>query len=137
MGNLIFGFWLLAPTFELQVLGRNCQGISGALVEVWYAGGEPGLENAFHQMLASFEACEEMQAKFQDLSELQKNLESQNERPFAEGCKSMSSLSHVQGNVGYTFSEEDPVLWYRGRVNADSQGRYFKATLAVVVGQQK
>ena len=44
VGNLIFGFPLLAPTFELQVLGRNCQGISGALVEVWYTGGELGLE---------------------------------------------------------------------------------------------
>merc|ERR1712192_147166 len=25
-----------------QVRGRDCKGISGALVEVWYAGGEPG-----------------------------------------------------------------------------------------------
>jgi len=27
---------------EGQVRGRDCKGISGALVEVWYAGGEPG-----------------------------------------------------------------------------------------------
>ena len=26
-----------------QVRGLDCKGISGALVEVWYAGGEPGL----------------------------------------------------------------------------------------------
>ena len=37
-------FSLLTPTFELQVLDRNCQGVRRALVEVWYAGGEPGLE---------------------------------------------------------------------------------------------
>ena len=49
----------------------------------------------------------------------------------------MSSLSHVQGNVGYTFPDEDPVLWYRGRVNADSQGRYLKGTLATMVVLQK
>merc|ERR1711990_477965 len=29
---------------EGQVLDRNCQGVRRALVEVWYAGGEPGLE---------------------------------------------------------------------------------------------
>ena len=34
-----------------QVRGRDCKGISGALVEVWYAGGEPGLQNVFHEML--------------------------------------------------------------------------------------
>ena len=28
---------------EFQVLGRDCQGVGGALVEVWYAGGKPGL----------------------------------------------------------------------------------------------
>jgi len=27
---------------EGQVRGRDCKGINGALVEVWYAGGEPG-----------------------------------------------------------------------------------------------
>jgi len=54
------------------VLDSNCKGIGGALVEVWYAGGDP---------------------------------------------------------VGYTFPGRNPVLWYRGKVNADSQGRYeFKAT---------
>ena len=26
-----------------QVRGRDCKGINGALVEVWYAGGEPGV----------------------------------------------------------------------------------------------
>ena len=26
-----------------QVRGQDCKGISRALVEVWYAGGEPGL----------------------------------------------------------------------------------------------
>lgn len=75
----------LAPANELndrsqfvilkgQVLGRDCQGVSGALVEVWYAGGQPG-------------------------------------------------------NIGYTFPGKNPELWYRGKVNADNQGRYsFKAT---------
>merc|ERR1712179_846507 len=28
-----------------QVLGRDCQGVGGALVEVWYAGGKPGLSS--------------------------------------------------------------------------------------------
>merc|ERR1719237_23920 len=31
----------LAVLLEGQVLGKNCQGIGGALVEVWYAGGNP------------------------------------------------------------------------------------------------
>merc|ERR1711934_929292 len=58
---------------EGQVLNRGCQGVSGALVEVWYAGGQPG-------------------------------------------------------NIGYTFPGKNPELWYRGKVNADNQGRYsFKA----------
>jgi len=75
--------YALAPRNELndrnqavllkgQVLDSNCKGIGGALVEVWYAGGDP---------------------------------------------------------VGYTFPGRNPVLWYRGKVNADNQGRYeFKAT---------
>jgi len=37
--------------------------------------------------------------------------------------------SHVTLLVGYTFPGRNPVLWYRGKVNADNQGRYeFKAT---------
>merc|ERR1712179_32646 len=31
----------LALLLEGQVLGKNCRGISGAIVEVWYAGGNP------------------------------------------------------------------------------------------------
>ena len=31
-----------------QVLGKNCQGIGGALVEVWYAGGNPGNTEGIH-----------------------------------------------------------------------------------------
>merc|ERR1712037_49051 len=59
---------------EGQVLGTDCQGVGGALVEVWYAGWK-------------------------------------------------------SGNVGYTFPGKDDELWYRGKVEADSQGRYsFKAT---------
>ena len=30
-----------------QVRGRDCKGISGALVEVWYAGGKPGCVKVF------------------------------------------------------------------------------------------
>merc|ERR1712130_440351 len=30
-----------------QVLGRDCQGVGGALVEVWYAGGKPGQEGGY------------------------------------------------------------------------------------------
>ena len=71
---------------------------------------------------------------------MQKIPESENERPFAEGCKSMSLYYHTypQGNVGYTFPRQNPELWYRGKVNADSQGRYVDTTIAAtVVGQQK
>merc|ERR1712130_280578 len=36
-----------------QVLGRDCQGVGGALVEVWYAGGKPGQEAATPSPLTS------------------------------------------------------------------------------------
>ena len=31
--------------------------------------------------------------------------------------------------AGYTFPGKNPELWYRGKVNVDSQGRYCKATI--------
>ena len=81
-----------------QVFDRYCNGISGALVEVWYAGGEPGCGEYF-------------------------TLNS--EHPKSESFCSFS------GNVGYTFPRRDPELWYRGKVNGDSQGRYFKTTINI------
>ena len=35
--------------------------------------------------------------------------------------------SHVTLQVGYTFPGRNPVLWYRGKVNADSQGRFLSS----------
>ena len=56
----------------------------------------------------------------------------------ANQCHYITIYTYPQGNVGYTFPRQNPELWYRGKVNADSQGRYVDTTIAAtVVGQQK
>ena len=47
----------------------------------------------------------------------------------------MSSLLYLEGNIGYTFPGTNTELWYRGKVYADRQGRYFesKTTIATYV----
>ena len=39
---------------SIKVLDSNCKGIGGALVEVWYAGGDPGFPKSLSRVDAYF-----------------------------------------------------------------------------------
>ena len=111
-----------------QVLDYSCKGIGGALVEVWYAGGNPGLPKSLSTIGVTFHTpwlC------------------------YCPGWVHLVTLSlcniatlllfqlvtllpcHIFTLLAeYTFPENNmsgmpasPEVWYRGKVKADDQGR--------------
>ena len=112
-----------------KVLDCSCKGIGGALVEVWYAGGNPGLPKslltigvAFHTYslivflsgwvhLVTLSLCNISTLLLFELVTLLP-------------CHIFTLLAE------YTFPENNmsgmpasPEVWYRGKVKADDQGR--------------